>query len=185
MLPGNEAGRVGSMSSAASMSFHILHKKPEIRRITELEGHCRRLLQSLPDAIALTRQEAPYGEPGPHPLIRKPRHNLENSIGKWREAHWEEALWRKYAKDNSQRVPDLWARILSYQVMLRNTNTDTDWGEIYLFGVTDFGVPVAEEVKGENCKQSPLQMFLEGCAYAIALQKAWPVLLPKFRLPDL
>jgi len=128
-----------------------------------------------------TEHAAPSGKIGPHPLYRKPRHHLENAKGEWRECHWEEAVWRKYGQDNSVAVPDLWARVLSYQVMLRNTNKgDAGWGEIDLLAVTANVLPTVIELKGENSKESPLRMLVEGFAYAIAVKKCWEVFGPQF-----
>src|SRR5438045_3033811 len=76
-------------------------------------------------------KRAPCGNEGPHPLFRDPRPHLADPRDEWRECHWEEALWRKYGQDNSAAVPGLWARLISYQVMLRDTNKgDAGWGEI-------------------------------------------------------
>jgi len=159
-----------------------LHKlKDEKRGLKEMSFQCSRLLECLPAAILATEQAAPCGNKGPHPLFRDPRPHLANPKGEWRECHWEEALWRKYGQDNSAAVPGFWSRLLSYQVMLRNTNKgDAGWGEIDLLAVTANGSPAVVELKQEGCKKSPLRLLMEGCAYAIAVKKCWSAFGPRF-----
>lgn len=122
------------MDIPCKTSFH--EWKEKIGRITEMGEQSSRISGCLPDAITATKEAAPCGKKGPHPLTRDQRLHLENPEGTWRECHWEEALWRKYGKDTSEPVPGLWERILSYQVMLRNENAkDAGWGEIDLLAV--------------------------------------------------
>ena len=157
------------VATPCNTSFHKW--KDEIRQITKMDMQCGRLLECLRNAVDATKHAAPCGEPGPHPLMRVPRPNLEHCRSQLRECHWEESLWRKYGQDSSDPVPGLWARILSYQVMLRNENdADAGWGEIDLLGVTANGLPVVVELKSESCREPPLRMLVEGCAYGIALQ---------------
>jgi hypothetical protein len=159
-----------------------LHRwKDEIRGLKGMAQQCRRLLECLPEAVLATEQAAPSGPKGPHSLFREPRPHLASPKSEWRECHWEEALWRKYGQDNSAAVPGLWARLLSYQVMLRNTNEgDAGWGEIDLLAVTENGLPAIVELKQESCKEPPLRLLVEGCAYAIAVRKCWDVFGPRF-----
>jgi hypothetical protein len=183
------AGSVPSMSAPTASSVAMtmqcntsLHKwKDEILGDPkETAQQCRRLLECLPKAVLATKQAAPHGNKGPHPLLRKPRPKLENPQKEWQECHWEEALWRKYGQDNSVVVPGLWARILSYQVMLRNTNDDKGWGEIDLLAVAESGLPTIIELKRDTSKESPLRLLVQGCAYAIAVKECWDVFGPTF-----
>ena len=53
-------------------------------------------------------------------------------------------------------------------------DTDSDWGEIDLLGVSEDKLPVIVELKAPGSDESPAQMLVQGTAYAVALQKAWP-----------
>jgi hypothetical protein len=179
-MPAPTASSV-AMTMPCSTSLHKW--KDEIRGLLEMERQCRRLLECLPEAVRATEEAAPCGKIGPHPLVREPRPHLANPKERWRECHWEEALWRKYGQDNSAAVPGLWARVLSYQIMLRNTNDDKGWGEIDLLAVTETGFPTIIELKGDTCRESPLRLLVEGCAYAIAVKKCWEIFGPN-SLPE-
>jgi hypothetical protein len=146
-----------------------------------MEQQCRDLLQALPEAIAATEAAFRSGEYGPHPVNREPRTKLENPTGEFRESHWEEALWRKYHHEGSGVVDGLWARILSYQAMLRGNNRDdAGWGEIDLLAVTAEGSPVIVELKREPSSETPLRMLPEGLANAVAIRKCWQIFGPNF-----
>jgi hypothetical protein len=73
----------------------------------------------------------------------------------------------------SEFVPGVCSSIVSYQVMLRDTNSDKRWGEVDLLGRSPEGWPIVIELKGASSNEPPLRGIVEGVAYAIAIRKAW------------
>ena len=80
---------------------------------------------------------------------------------------------RKWKEDEAGLDPWVpFRKVVSYQVMLRNTNEDRGWGELDLLGATAENVPVAIELKihpGEYL----LRAIVEVLAYGVAIRKAW------------
>src|SRR5215217_1080991 len=70
----------------------------------------------------------------------------------------------------SEFIPNVCRSVVSYQVMLRDANTDKRWGEVDLLGRFPQGWPVVVELKGASSKEPPLRGIVEGVAYAIALR---------------
>lgn len=82
-------------------------------------------------------------------------------------------IFRKWEK-NEDALDSLisFRKIVSYQVMLRNTNEDRGWGEIDLFGATAENVPVVIELKSAPSEYL-LKAIIEVLAYGVAIRKAW------------
>ncbi len=67
-----------------------------------------------------------------------------------------------------------WKRLLTYQVLLQDSKTDKDWGEIDLLGASHRNLPVVVELNAPTSSESPAQMLVQATAYAVAVRKAWP-----------
>lgn len=153
-----------------TMSLHVIKDKMQLKFA---EQHAGFIADNLETLIDNTYCVAPVRKAGHlYPLDRKDRHNLTSNVSPL-EKHWEEAIFRKWNKDEKDldpRVP--FRRIVSYQVMLRETNKNCGWGELDLFGATAEKIPVAIELK-INPSQYLLRAIVEVLAYGIAIRKAW------------
>lgn len=149
-----------------------LHLMGDLFQKTHLAVQCEQLIQGLDCAIEATRRAARIRR-NPYVLTRKPRSAVSGP-----EATLEEAIWRRWHKKDSGRgVPGAWYRIISYQLMLRDTNENSGgWGEVDLVGVSYQGLPSVIEIKRHNAEDSPLRVLVQATAYAIAIQEAWEVL---------
>ncbi|WP_254511372.1 hypothetical protein [Anatilimnocola floriformis] len=116
--------------------------------------------------------------------VRREPYPLRRSLGRivqGPESLIEEAMWRHWhPREGCQSVPGAWHRIVSYQVMLRDTNLDQSWGEIDLLGVSPQAMPVVIEIKQGKNPETPLRMVVEAAAYGVAMMKAWSVFGPQW-----
>jgi hypothetical protein len=146
--------------------LHLLKRKFQK---SFLADQCAELTNCLADALAATMKIAPVREGKPYLHDREAPRDTKAS-----EATWEDALFRQ-CKAPAAGTYAPWKRLLTYQVSLQNhKDTDSDWGEIDLLGVSDENLPVVVELKAPGSNESPAQMLVQATAYAIALQKAWP-----------
>ena len=151
-----------------TMSLHDIKDKMQLRFA---EQHAEFIFNNLEDLIDNTYCAAPVRK-NKYPLIRPDERNLTPNVPPL-EKHWEEAIFRKWRKaddDLDSRIP--FRKIVSYQVMLRDTNKNVGWGEIDLLGATAKNIPVAIELKikpGEYL----LRAIVEVLAYGVAIRKAW------------
>jgi hypothetical protein len=153
-----------------SMSLHVIKDKMQLRFA---EQHADFITNNLETLIDNTYRVAPVRK-GDHQytLVRKDRHNLTSSVSPL-EKHLEEAIFRKWKKADDGldfRVP--FRKIVSYQVMLRETNKNLGWGELDLLGATTENVPVAIELKIIPSEYL-LRAIVEVLAYGVAIRKAW------------
>ena len=127
---------------------------------------CDALLSKLDTAIAATLDAAP---------VRRGKYFQAhaNRTPTGGEARWEQAMWEQWQGPRCDSVPGAWYRIVDYQLMLRGTNEDKDWGEIDLLGVTHQGLPVVIELKAPGASDTPASLLVQAAAYALALRKAW------------
>ncbi|MBF8260300.1 MAG: hypothetical protein HW377_2674 [Actinobacteria bacterium] len=158
-----------------TMSLHVIKDKMQLKFA---EKHADFIANNLETLIDNTYCVAPVRKAGhPYPLDRKDRHNLTSSV-KPLEKHWEEAIFRKWKIRKGKKggvglnrgVP--FRKVVSYQVMLRETNKNCGWGELDLFGATKENVPVAIELKIYP-KEYLLRAIVEVLAYGVAIRKAW------------
>lgn len=158
-----------------TMSLHVIKDKMQLKFA---EQHADFIANNLETLIDNTYCVAPVRKVGhPYPLDRKDRHNLTSSV-KPLEKHWEEAIFRKWKTRKGKKggvglnrgVP--FRKVVSYQVMLRETNKNCGWGELDLFGATKENVPVAIELKIYP-KEYLLRAIVEILAYGVAIRKAW------------
>ena len=104
-----------------------------------------------------------------HALVREAAGAPRNE-----EARWERAIWSEWnASRPEDFLPSVCSNVVSYQIMLRDTNTDRKWGEVDLLGQSPNGTPVVIELKGPSSNEPPLRGIVEGVAYTIAIRKAW------------
>jgi hypothetical protein len=145
-----------------------LHAQGGAFQLKYLAQQAKALLDSIDDLIAATERAAPVRTRQPYVLAREvagtPVHE---------EARWERAIWSEWHNAPSEFVPNVCRSVVSYQVMLRDANTDKRWGEVDLLGRSPEGWPVVVELKGASSNEPPLRGIVEGVAYAIALRKAW------------
>jgi hypothetical protein len=130
-------------------------------------AQCDALRAGLARAIEATLAAAP---------VRREPYVLDRAalrIPKGPEARWEQAIWNQWSRAESLPAVGAWERIVSYQVMLRDTNGDAGWGEIDLLGVTEDARPVVIELKAPGASDTPAAMLVEAASYGLALQKAW------------
>ena len=154
-----------------AMSLHVIKDKMQLKFA---EQHADFIANNLETLIENTYCVAPVRKAGhPYPLDRKDRHNLTPNVPPL-EKHWEEAIFRKwkrkYKTGLGPGVP--FRKVVSYQVMLRETNKNCGWGELDLLGATAENIPVAIELKIYP-KESLLRAIVEVLAYGVAIRKAW------------
>jgi hypothetical protein len=134
-------------------------------RLAYTAEHAQQLLDHLDDYIRLTNAAAPVRTKRPYQLAQSVR--IFKRAG---ETAWERALWGEY--HTTRRVtptrpllPGICGLILTYQTMLRNSNTDRGWGEVDLLGVRPKALtPVVIEVKDARGGDTPLRGIVEGAA---------------------
>jgi hypothetical protein len=153
-----------------TMSLHVIKDKMQLKFA---EQHADFIADNLQMLIDNTYCVAPVRKAGhPYPLDRKDRHNLTSSVEPL-EKHWEEAIFRKWKNNKAGLAPGVpFRKVVSYQVMLRETNKNYGWGELDLFGATKENVPVAIELKIYP-KEYLLRAIVEVLAYGVAIRKAW------------
>jgi len=153
-----------------TLSLHDIKNKMQL---TFAQQHADFIADNLETLIENTYRVAPVRKAGhPYPLVHRDRHKLTPSTQPL-EKHWEEAIFRKWKKDEDgldPRVP--FRKVVNYQVMLRETNKDRGWGELDLIGATAENIPVAIELKIYP-KEYLLRAIVEVLAYGVAIRKAW------------
>jgi hypothetical protein len=155
-----------------------LHDVKDVPQLSFMEEQTRSILPFLDCLIENTRREAPVRQSGhPYSLQRefecRDLSRGERNKEQWMEKHWEEACrlqWRDSVAGMGSDLP--FYRIVSYQVMLRESNANKKWGEIDLIGENDMHMPVVIELKSKPSEYL-LLAILEVVAYGIAIQKAW------------
>ena len=153
-----------------TMSLHNIKGKTQLKFT---EQHADFIADNLETLIANTYCVAPVRKAGhPYPLVRRDRHNLTPNIPPL-EKHWEEAIFRKWKKNEDDLDPrGPFRKVVSYQVMLRETNKNRGWGELDLIGAAEKNIPVAIELKIYP-KEYLLRAIVEILAYGVAIRKAW------------
>lgn len=164
-----------------SMSLHVIKDRMQLKFVKEQTDFIAKNLETLirnTESVAPVRKtkrvrkrKSDYG------LVREYRHDLTRSDPPdekhWAEKHWEEAIFRKWERDeNGLDLGIPFRKIVSYQVMLRDTNQDRGWGELDLLGATAENIPVAIELK-VNPSEYLLRAIIEVLAYGVAIRKAW------------
>jgi len=153
-----------------TMSLHIIKNMMQLKFT---EQHADFIANNLATLIGNTYRVAPVRKEGHrYPLVHKDPHKLTPNVSPL-ESHWEEAISRKWKNGEDGLDPKIpFRKIVGYQVMLRDTNEDADWGEIDLLGATAENVPVAIELKVEPGEYL-LKAILQVLAYGVAIRKAW------------
>jgi hypothetical protein len=148
-------------------SLHV--QGDAFRQLKYIANQANAFVEGLDDLIAATQRCAPVRLREPYPLVRDTPGSAANE-----EARWERAIWSEWHVRRSEEfIPGVCTSIVSYQVMLRDSNKDARWGEVDLLGRSPEGAPVVIELKGASSKESPLRGIAEGVAYAIAIRHAW------------
>jgi hypothetical protein len=152
------------------MSLHDIKDKMQLRFA---EQHAVFIANNLETLIENTHRVAPVRKADhPYTLTRRDRTNLTPNIPPL-EKHWEEAIFRKWEKDEDGLDPLIpFRKVVSYQVMLRDTNKNSNWGELDLLGATAEKIPVAMELKIKP-NEYLLRAIVEVLAYGVAIRKAW------------
>jgi hypothetical protein len=150
------------------MSLHEIKDKMQLRFA---EQQAEFIINNLHALIERTHAVAP---------VRRNKYCLSRDLSRhlaphdpYLEKHWEEAIFRKWNEQDAgldRRIP--FRKVVSYQVMLRDRNKDSGWGEIDLLGATAENVPVVIELKIKPSEYL-LRAIVEALAYGVALRKAW------------
>lgn len=152
-----------------TMSLHVIKDKIQL---TFAEQQADFIADNLETLIDNTYRDAPVRK-NRYTLARPDDRNLTPSAN-FLEKHWEEAIFRKWNNDDEvgfgPQVP--FRKVVSYQVMLRETNKNRGWGELDLLGATRENIPVAIELKIYP-KEYLLRAIVEVLAYGVAIRKAW------------
>lgn len=151
-----------------------LHAQGQVFQLKYLAQQADAVVEGIGDFIAATERAAPVRTRQPYVLARSVAGTPVNE-----EARWERSIWSEWHQASSEFVAGICSSVVSYQVMLRDANTDRRWGEVDLLGRSPKGWPVAIELKGASSNEPPLRGIVEGVAYAIALRKAWAECLAK------
>src|SRR3954447_23960210 len=122
-----------------------LHIQGQVFQLKYLAEQADSLLEGIDDLIAATERAAPVRARQPYVLAR---HRAGTPVNE--EARWERAIWSEWSQADSEFVPGVCSGIVSYQVMLRDANTDKGWGEVDLLGRSPEGCPVVIELKGAS-----------------------------------
>jgi len=167
-----------------SKGLHVLKDHWGQKRY--LEGQCRVLAQpeNLALAIEATRKAAPRRRARLGYRINRPHDGqtpLENIGRPLSERRLEAALFVEYLHDPLFAVPELWQRLVAYQVPLFNHRARRGWGNIDLLGLTADGDPVLVELKTGESSDSPLHALLQASTYKVALEKNWTWVQPELR----
>ena len=163
-----------------------LHKIKDLIQLKFAKQQTDFITENLETLINNTYSIAPVRESAhktdhEYKLNRKDVRELTPSISPL-EKHWEEAIFRKWEKDDDGLDHKItFRKIVSYQVMLRDTNEDRGWGELDLFGATAENIPVAIELKVKPSEYL-LRAVVEVLAYGIAIRKAWNATDDKYSL---
>lgn len=154
-----------------TMSLHVIKDKMQLKFA---EQHADFITKNLETLIDNTYCVAPVRKANhPYPLVHKDPHKLTPSVSPL-EKHWEEAIFRKWKRKNNAGLgPGVpFRKVVSYQVMLRETNKNVGWGELDLLGATAENIPVAIELKIYPSEYL-LRAIVEVLAYGVAIRKAW------------
>jgi hypothetical protein len=160
-------------------SLHI--SKEKIRKSYQ-ESQAQDIAGNLEEHLNETWKQAPKREPQyKYPLDREgvqPRTTgYKVDIKKdLKEVHWEIATWEN--RRNFQNNGPI-QKLRSYQVMLRGSKGGEGWGEVDLIAQGKDGYPVVIELKA-NHGELMVRAICEGVAYAIAIQKNWPIFGPQW-----
>jgi len=106
-----------------------LHAQGDVFQLRYLAQQADALVEGIDDLIAATELAAPVRKRQPYVLVRKVAGAPVNE-----EARWERAIWSEWRQPSSEFVPGFCSSLASYQVMLRDANTDKGWGEVDLMG---------------------------------------------------
>jgi hypothetical protein len=153
-----------------AMGFHELKNYVNL---AHMEEQCDQILAFLERATDTTYAQAPVRGPGlDYMLLRHPPDaNQEPPEGG--EDRIELAIWEQW--DMNRREPflrNMCRFVKSRQVPLSGTG-DHGWGPIDLVGVSLAWLPVVIELKAADANDTPLRLWLEASAYAVAIRKAW------------
>lgn len=156
-----------------TMSLQDVMNRIQLRFMDE---QAQQMVSHLDALIERTEEVAPV-RTAAYALTRKPEVRTFGCTGRekdrWQEKQWEDACYHAWS-DNADGLstPVPFRRIVSYQVMLRNTNADTGWGKVDLLGASAESLPVVIELKSK-ISEYLLRAIVEGVAYAVAIKKAW------------
>ncbi|MCF8143902.1 MAG: hypothetical protein K9N21_08295 [Deltaproteobacteria bacterium] len=151
-----------------SMSLHDIK---DMIQLTFADQHADFIADNLEMLIDNTYCVAPVRK-NEYTLVRRDRHDLTPSVPP-AEKHWEETIFRKWEKVEDGLDPAIpFRKVVSYQVMLRDTNENSGWGELDLLGATAEKIPVAIELKIKPSEYL-LRAIVEVLAYGVAIRKAW------------
>lgn len=151
-----------------SLGLHDLATRGSFRfQLGYAKEQTEDILSNLDDLVRNTIKNAPM-RTDDFCLNRMTNPRLTNE-----EDKWERGMHEKWGPKGSGEYVPVCKRIQTYQYPLRGSLNDKYWGEIDLLGIgTDF-LPVPNELKKREAKESPLRMLVQVAAYGIAIRKVW------------
>ena len=109
------------------------------------------IANNLETLIKNTYRDAPVRKANHEYTLGRPNdRNLTPSVN-FLEKHWEEAIFRKWEKVEDgldSLIP--FRKILSYQMMLRETDENRGWGELDLLGATAAQYPCCNRAEDQT-----------------------------------
>ena len=150
-----------------------LHNIKDMIQLTFADQHADFIADNLETLIENTDRVAPVRKADHEYTLGRPDDRNLTPSANFLEKHWEEAIFRKWEKVEDgldSLIP--FRKIVSYQIMLRETNENRGWGELDLLGATAANIPVAIELKIKPSEYL-LRAIVEVLAYGVAIRKAW------------
>ncbi len=90
------------------------------------------------------------------------------------EACLEQAMWEKWGPTGAGEIYlPCCPYLQTYQFPLKRSSGDRGWGQVDLLGVGRDHLPVVNEVKSRESRDTPLRMLVEMTAYGLAIREGW------------
>ena len=151
---------LGNPGAEGSFRFQLRYAKQQIADV----------LENLNGLVNNTRNNAPKRE-GDFCLERVTDPKLTHE-----EVKWERAMYGKWGPGPvaSGEYVSVCPRIQAFQTPLQASRKDRCWGDIDLLGIGADFLPVPNELKRRDSRDSPLRMLVQVAAYGFAVLEAWP-----------
>jgi hypothetical protein len=168
-------GKVCTIKPSLQLGLHKLANSGQFRfQLTYAKEQAEDILSNLNDLVKNTKNAAPMRTKDfcLNRVTNRPLTQLTHE-----EDKWERQMYEKWGpKGSGDEYIPVCKRIQTYQYPLQDSFEDEYWGKIDLLGIgTDF-LPVPNELKRRESKESPLRMLVEVAAYGFAIRKVWPKL---------
>lgn len=154
-----------------------MHRLKDVwNQMEYLVAQCNWLSDELELAISATHAQAPdRPSKGKKFCLKKRISQARPENGRERQLEWDLIDQWRFGNNVSNAEHKLFHRLVGFQVPVYDNVSRDGWDKIDLVGVDPGGEPVVIELKSLKASDKPLRVILEGVAYAIALQKVWPM----------